>query len=66
MPARQEAYSISIPISAPPPQNLSSYSRFMHDHTKRQMQAFGANPSSRRHAVTPTMNGNSGNHMGYR
>ncbi|KAL6402556.1 hypothetical protein AUP68_15038 [Ilyonectria robusta] len=67
MPARQEAYSVSIPMSVPPPQNLSSYSRFMHDHTKRQMQAFGANPGSRRHGNPTTMNGTShnNNHIGY-
>ncbi|KAK7409687.1 hypothetical protein QQX98_008130 [Neonectria punicea] len=66
MPARQEAYSISIPSSSPPPQNLSSYSRFMRDHTKRQMQAFGANPAARRHG-TVTVNGDAqhGNPMGY-
>jgi hypothetical protein len=42
MPGRQDNYSASIPMSPPPPQNLSSYSRFMHDHTKRQMEASGA------------------------
>ncbi|CAI6100436.1 hypothetical protein V2G26_008219 [Clonostachys chloroleuca] len=34
-------FSVSIPIASPP-QDLSSYARFMHDHTKRQMEAQGA------------------------
>ncbi|KAH6606363.1 hypothetical protein Trco_005516 [Trichoderma cornu-damae] len=46
MPGRQDAYTVSIPTSPPPPQSISSYSRFIHDHTKRQMQAFGATSSS--------------------
>ena len=46
MPARQsQDYStVNIPNSPPPPQDLSSYARFMHDHTKRQMEASGAAP----------------------
>lgn len=39
MPARQDAYSISIPNSPPPPQDLSTYMRSMAQHTKRQMEA---------------------------
>ncbi|PNP55119.1 hypothetical protein THARTR1_04808 [Trichoderma harzianum] len=51
MPGRQDAYSVSMPTnSPPPPQSISSYSRFIHDHTKRQMQAFGA-------ALSPTSSG---------
>ncbi|KAF5005627.1 hypothetical protein FDECE_7949 [Fusarium decemcellulare] len=46
MPARSEAYTVSMPLSPTPPQNLSSYARFMHAHTKRQMEASGANPPS--------------------
>ncbi|RFU79911.1 hypothetical protein TARUN_2307 [Trichoderma arundinaceum] len=46
MPGRQDAFTVSIPSSPPPPQSISSYSRFIHDHTKRQMQAFGAMTSS--------------------
>ncbi|PHH62186.1 hypothetical protein CDD81_7380 [Ophiocordyceps australis] len=42
MPASADTYPISAPISPPPPQSLTSYSRFIHDHTKRQMQSFGA------------------------
>ncbi|KAF4977810.1 hypothetical protein FZEAL_5717 [Fusarium zealandicum] len=45
MPGRSD-FSASIPSSPPPPQNLSSYSRFMHAHTKRQMEASGSNSSS--------------------
>ncbi|KAK1539536.1 uncharacterized protein CCOS01_00850 [Colletotrichum costaricense] len=46
MPARQDAYSVSIPVSPPPPSDLSTYMRSMHQHTKRQMEA--ANRSSTR------------------
>ncbi|KAK8041393.1 hypothetical protein PG994_014400 [Apiospora phragmitis] len=37
----QDSYaSMSMPSSSPPPpQDISSYSRFMHQHTKRQMEA---------------------------
>ncbi|KAJ6438658.1 thiol-specific monooxygenase [Purpureocillium lavendulum] len=38
----RDSYTISIPVSPPPPQSISTYSRFMHDHTKRQMESFGA------------------------
>ncbi|KAF4445142.1 hypothetical protein FACUT_111 [Fusarium acutatum] len=44
MPARSDYGSVSMSMSPPPPTNLSSYSRFMHDHTKRQMEASGASP----------------------
>ncbi|KHN94645.1 uncharacterized protein MAM_07551 [Metarhizium album ARSEF 1941] len=42
MPAVQESYTITIPNSPPPPRSLSTYSQFIHDHTKRQMEASGA------------------------
>lgn len=42
MPGPTASYSISIPASPPPPSNLTSYSRFIHEHTKRQMESFGA------------------------
>lgn len=42
MPGQTDSYTISIPVSPPPPQSISTYSRFMHDHTKRQMESFGA------------------------
>ncbi|PNP48353.1 hypothetical protein TGAMA5MH_00637 [Trichoderma gamsii] len=45
MPGRQDSYTLSLPAPSPP-QSISSYSRFIHDHTKRQMQAFGALSSS--------------------
>ncbi|KAK0392224.1 hypothetical protein NLU13_1721 [Sarocladium strictum] len=56
MPARQDSYSnIAVPNSPPPPQDLSSYARFMHDHTKRQMEASGAvAPRSGGRAAGPT------------
>jgi hypothetical protein len=47
MPASQESYTISIPLSPPPPRSLSTYSRFMHDHTKRLMEASGVSSSAR-------------------
>lgn len=37
MPA-QDAATIAMP-STSPPVSISSYARFMHDHTKRQMEA---------------------------
>ncbi|KAI9158759.1 hypothetical protein HJFPF1_06757 [Paramyrothecium foliicola] len=58
MPTRQDNYSMHIPVSARPPQNLSSYTRFIHDHTKRQMEAFGAmspEPSSGRRSTSSSM-----------
>lgn len=59
MPARSEAYTVSMPLSPPPPQNLSSYARFMHAHTKRQMEASGArsppNGSTPRFAASSSM-----------
>lgn len=42
MPGAADNYSMSIPTSLPAPADLTSYSRFMHDHTKRQMEAQGA------------------------
>lgn len=41
MPARQDSYSVSIPVSPPPPSDINSYQRFMHQHTKKQMEAAG-------------------------
>lgn len=41
MPGPADSYSMNIPASPPPPSDLSSYSRFIHDHTKRQMEAQG-------------------------
>ncbi|CRK39023.1 hypothetical protein BN1708_016704 [Verticillium longisporum] len=46
MPARQDAYSVSIPTPPPPPASLNVYQRSMHQHTKRQMEL--ANRSSHR------------------
>ncbi|KAM0274955.1 hypothetical protein ACHAQH_007723 [Verticillium albo-atrum] len=43
MPALQDTFSVSIPAS-PPPANLNTYQRSMHQHTKRQMER--ANRSS--------------------
>ncbi|RCI07454.1 hypothetical protein L249_4520 [Ophiocordyceps polyrhachis-furcata BCC 54312] len=46
MPGAAGFYPVSLPSSPPPPQSLTTYSRFMHDHTKRQMESFGAIRSS--------------------
>ncbi|KAI1180898.1 hypothetical protein F4777DRAFT_527408 [Nemania sp. FL0916] len=47
------AYTISMPHNMSPPHDLASYSRSMHSHTKRQMEA--ANMSSSRRS-TPSQN----------
>ncbi|KAI0875035.1 hypothetical protein GGS24DRAFT_457198 [Hypoxylon argillaceum] len=39
------AYTISVPTV--PPHDLASYSRSMHSHTKRQMEAANMSPSRR-------------------
>merc|ERR1712000_387688 len=49
-----DTYSMNIPTSNSPPTDISSYSRFMHEHTKRQMQAQGALPSERRQSTSTT------------
>ncbi|KAM3456506.1 hypothetical protein MY3296_001785 [Beauveria thailandica] len=38
MPAIQDVSTIAMPSSSPPV-SISSYARFMHEHTKRQMEA---------------------------
>lgn len=38
MPARQDII-IAIPSTPPPPQDITSYSRFMHEHTKKLLEA---------------------------
>ncbi len=38
MPATQDSSTIVMPSSSPPV-SISSYARFMHEHTKRQMEA---------------------------
>ncbi|KAG6034548.1 hypothetical protein E4U41_006493 [Claviceps citrina] len=45
MPNAQESYSMVMPVSPPPPRSLTSYAQFMHDHTKRQMEASGSMPA---------------------
>ncbi|KAI1754472.1 hypothetical protein F4782DRAFT_492625 [Xylaria castorea] len=41
-------YTISMPANMSPPIDLASYSRSMHSHTKRQMEAANISASSRR------------------
>ncbi|KAK6219875.1 hypothetical protein QIS74_05377 [Colletotrichum tabaci] len=60
MPARQDAYSVSIPVSPPPPSDISTYMRSMHQHTKRQMEA--ANRSSSRRSGGRTSYPHNGHH----
>ncbi|KAI1310093.1 hypothetical protein F5Y03DRAFT_49543 [Xylaria venustula] len=48
------AYTISMPANMSPPHDLTSYSRSMHSHTKRQMEA--ANMSSSRRRSSPSQN----------
>lgn len=38
MPSSQDNSAIVMPSSSPPV-SISSYARFMHEHTKRQMEA---------------------------
>ncbi|PFH60510.1 hypothetical protein XA68_10824 [Ophiocordyceps unilateralis] len=66
MPGPAGSYSVSIPISPPPPQSLSTYSRFMHDHTKRQMESFGAvnSPASSHHSSRSSNAGSLANGVG--
>ncbi|KAI0199021.1 hypothetical protein F4808DRAFT_433869 [Astrocystis sublimbata] len=40
-------YTISLPSNMSPPNDLTSYSRSMHTHTKRQMEAANISSSSR-------------------
>ncbi|KAH8162535.1 hypothetical protein CIB48_g5697 [Xylaria polymorpha] len=40
------AYTIAMPATMSPPNDLTSYSRSMHSHTKRQMEAANLSPSS--------------------
>ncbi|OTA92285.1 hypothetical protein M434DRAFT_396527, partial [Hypoxylon sp. CO27-5] len=48
----RNSYTISMPASLPPPVDLASYSRSMHQHTKRQMEA--ANMPTSRRSSRPT------------
>ncbi|KAG6256637.1 hypothetical protein E4U23_001406 [Claviceps purpurea] len=41
MPTSQDSYNM-MSTSPQPPRSLISYSQFMHEHTKRQMEANGS------------------------
>ncbi|KAG5999114.1 hypothetical protein E4U54_002062 [Claviceps lovelessii] len=41
----QDSYPMAVSSSPPPPRSLTSYSQFIHDHTKRQMEANGSLPA---------------------
>lgn len=60
MPGASDNYSMSIPASPPAPVNITSYSRFMHDHTKRQMEAQGAFSPERTSASSSSSRGRMG------
>ncbi|KAI1776163.1 hypothetical protein F4818DRAFT_413262 [Hypoxylon cercidicola] len=47
----RSSYTNSMPSSLPPPVDLASYARSMHQHTKRQMEAANM-PTSRRNGRT--------------
>ncbi|KXJ93055.1 hypothetical protein Micbo1qcDRAFT_160971 [Microdochium bolleyi] len=49
MPSRENF----IPISASPPTDISSYARFMHQHTKRQMEAASRSSHRRSGNMSP-------------
>ncbi|KAI0398195.1 hypothetical protein F5Y17DRAFT_411361 [Xylariaceae sp. FL0594] len=59
----QSSYTVTMPANMTPPHDLASYSRFMHQHTKRQMEAVRMSPSrqgrssgrSRDHSPVPAM-----------
>ncbi|KAK4157619.1 hypothetical protein C8A00DRAFT_40045 [Chaetomidium leptoderma] len=44
MSASQGTYSVAMPISPPPPSDLGTYARSMHQHTKRQMESIPQSP----------------------
>ena len=46
MSTTQGAFSASMPLP-PPPADLGSYARTMHQHTKRQMESISAQSSPR-------------------
>ncbi|KAI1214992.1 uncharacterized protein F4807DRAFT_16671 [Annulohypoxylon truncatum] len=48
----RSSYNMSMPASLPPPVDLLSYARSMHQHTKRQMEAANM-PTSRRSIRSP-------------
>ncbi|KAH6636992.1 hypothetical protein F5144DRAFT_203322 [Chaetomium tenue] len=46
MPTAQNAYAVSMPMP-PPPADLGSYARTMHQHTKRQMESISQSSTPR-------------------
>ncbi|KAI2643427.1 hypothetical protein GGS21DRAFT_496313 [Xylaria nigripes] len=46
--ASRGTYTFAMPANVSPPVDLASYSRSMHSHTKRQMEAANISPSRRR------------------
>ncbi|GAW12579.1 hypothetical protein ANO14919_019490 [Xylariales sp. No.14919] len=64
-------YTISMPTNMSPPNDLASYSRSMHSHTKKQMEAANMAPTRRtggpsQNSPVPTIpNGTSTSSSGY-
>ncbi|KAK0739606.1 hypothetical protein B0T21DRAFT_285919 [Apiosordaria backusii] len=56
--AQNASYSVGLPISPPPPSDLGSYARSMHQHTKRQMDSI-SQASSSPNRRSPSQNGDS-------
>ncbi|KAI1490422.1 hypothetical protein F5X96DRAFT_669693 [Biscogniauxia mediterranea] len=52
----QGSLSFAMPSSLPPPIDLASYSRSMHLHTKRQMEAANMTTPTRRGGRTTSAN----------
>ncbi|KAI8633177.1 hypothetical protein F5Y19DRAFT_416982 [Xylariaceae sp. FL1651] len=61
----RNTYTISMPSNLPPPHDLTTYSRSMHLHTKRQMEAANMYSSRRSRSgqspVSSMPNGTSSN-----
>ncbi|KAJ4306427.1 hypothetical protein N0V88_001228 [Collariella sp. IMI 366227] len=65
MSATQQHYSSSMSMSPPPPSDLGSYARTMHQHTKRQMEAISSPPrSSSSNGSTDSHHNNQGSPTG--
>lgn len=59
MSSSQDSYAVAMAGSPPPPTDIGSYMRSMHQHTKRQMEAMSRTQDRRSrnngHRATPSM-----------
>lgn len=59
MSSSQDSFVVSLANSPPPPANIGTYARSMHQHTKRQMEAMSRaterRSRSHNHHGTPSM-----------